>query len=120
DAARILADQELGELDADQLGQRVVVAGAADHRFGLAIADDAACGLDAHQRAVERGDAPEVADVLLRLGDRHVQPVGVDALDLHGLTLPALPILSASASRLQRASTSDRHPRYRCNRTRAR
>jgi hypothetical protein len=52
----------------DQRRQAVVVARAADFLLGLAIADEAAGGLDAHDGGVEGTDAAEVAEVLLRFG----------------------------------------------------
>ena len=41
---------------------------------GFAVADDALFGFDPHQRRIERRDAPEIADVLLRFGNGNVQP----------------------------------------------
>jgi hypothetical protein len=55
--------------------------GAADGRPRLAVADLAVVQLDLDQRAVERRDAPEVGDVLGRLGDRAAEPGCADIAD---------------------------------------
>ena len=78
DVARVFANKNRRELVVDQRGQAVVVARAADLLLGLAIADQAAGGLDAHDGGVEGTDAPEVAQVLLCFGDWHVHPGGAD------------------------------------------
>ena len=57
--------------------------GAADGGLGLAPADGAVVGLDAHERHVEAGDAPEVGDVLALRRDRAVQPPRLDVADDH-------------------------------------
>src|SRR3954451_15909861 len=83
DVARVLALQERREFLVDHAGQRLVLRHAADLRLGLAPADEAAFGLDAHERAVERQSTPKIADMLAFGRDRNVNPARLDRFDLH-------------------------------------
>ena len=83
DVARVLADEERRELLVDHAGQRLVLRHAADLRLGLAPAGQAAFGVDAHQRPVERQGAAEIAGVLPLRRDRDVHPERLDRFDLH-------------------------------------
>ena len=88
---------------ADQRGQPVVVAGAADLLLGLALADQAAGGLDAHDGGVERTDAPEVAQVLLRYEGGHLHPGCEKA---QAALIQALEALNGSSTRTPKCTKS--------------
>ena len=76
--AGVLADQRRPDIIIDQRHQRRVIA-AAEHRgAALAMAVQAGFSFDPHQCGVERGDDPEIAGVLLGLGDRYVNPSRVN------------------------------------------
>ena len=84
DVAGVFADQQRRELLVDHRGQRLVGRHAADLGLGLAPPGQAAFGVDAHQRRIERGGPPEIAGVLFLGRDRDVHPIRVDRSDLHG------------------------------------
>src|SRR4029450_12646158 len=90
DVARILADRN-GRDHVVYGGAHGVGAGVAE---GLAPADDAAVGLDAHQQdVVGRPGAQALALMITTEGVRHLHRMRVDTRDLHSI----LPLLLMSA-----------------------
>src|SRR5262245_47231279 len=94
DVARILTDEERGEVTVDDGGQTVGRGRAADAGLRLAPAHEPGVRVDLDDHGVERRDRAEVARVLALRRARHVHPRGVDGRDLHGLT-PAVTSYSA-------------------------